>query len=102
MKPFQPFHDSDFLVIPLTIMDGPLFQMNSSPADAWLRCQELIDVAERNQGVLTVLWHNNRFNDREYPGQSGVYEKLIVECKKRGALIARCCDVYSWCLNHDH
>lgn len=101
LLPFRPF-DDDFLVIPLAIMDGPLFLTSKNIGHAWERCKQLIDYVEKNNGLLTILWHNNRFNEKEYSGQSEVYERILVECKRRGAWIAPCRDIYSWCANHDH
>ena len=46
--------------------------------------------------LLTVLWHNNRFNENEYPGQARVYEKIIEESMKRGAWVATGKDILEW------
>lgn len=89
--PFTPF--DDFLIIPLAIMDGPLFASSKTVDDAWRKCRELIDYCEKKGALLTILWHNNRFNEMEYPGQADVYERIIAECKKRNAFIGRAIDV---------
>jgi peptidoglycan/xylan/chitin deacetylase (PgdA/CDA1 family) len=90
--PFKPLKDY-FMVIPLAIMDGPLFDSSTDTGEAWRTCKEMIEQAERRGAVLTVLWHNNRFNEAEWPGQMRIYERIIEECKERGAWIARCCDI---------
>lgn len=100
--PFRPFDSLQFLAIPLTIMESPLFENSNNIEDAWHKCEELINDAEDRGGLLTILWHNNRFNEKEYPGQAGVYEKIIQECKTRSAWIARCSDVFEWCSKDEH
>jgi peptidoglycan/xylan/chitin deacetylase (PgdA/CDA1 family) len=96
IRPFRPL-SNEFLEIPLTIMDGPLFESSSNLEDAWRKCEDLIGRAESEAGLLTVLWHNNRFDDREYPGQGRIYERIIEECKRRKAWIATAGDIWSWC-----
>jgi peptidoglycan/xylan/chitin deacetylase (PgdA/CDA1 family) len=86
LLPFRPI-GGDFVAIPLAIMDGPLFSSSMDIEDAWLKCEKMINFAEKTGAILTVLWHNNRFNDNEYPDQMRVYERIIEECKKRNAWI---------------
>ncbi len=90
--PFEPI-GGDFLVIPLAIMDGPLFDFSVNLRDAWIKCEKMINFAEKTGAELTVLWHNNRFNDYEYPGQMQIYERIIEACKKRGAWIGTCKEI---------
>ena len=94
IHPFFPL-DDNFLVIPLNIMDGPLCD-GKDYNEAWKNCLNLIDYAEKEGALLTILWHNNRFNDLEYPNNVMIYEKIIEECKKRNAWIARCCDIFAY------
>jgi peptidoglycan/xylan/chitin deacetylase (PgdA/CDA1 family) len=82
---------SPLLEIPLIIMDSAI--RSTATAE---ECFRLIDQVEKYQGVLTVLWHTNRFNPREFPGLFKLYENIIREAKKRGAWIARASDVYKW------
>lgn len=91
-QPFRPLGNG-FLVIPLTIMDGPLFASSASVGEAWSKCKELIDYCEENGALLTVLWHSNRFNEKEWPGQEVVYGKIIEECQRRSAFIGRAKDI---------
>ena len=92
LLPFRPI-GGEFVVIPLAIMDSPLFNSSADIKDAWLKCEKMINLAEKTGAVLTILWHNNRFNDHEYPGQTRVYEKIIEESKKRNAWIGTCSGV---------
>jgi peptidoglycan/xylan/chitin deacetylase (PgdA/CDA1 family) len=100
--PFTPFNDSSFLVIPLAIMDVLLFNCAKNIDDAWKKCEELIDIAEKNRGILTVLWHQRVFNEKEFPGWSLIYEKIIESCKEKNAWIATARDVTKWwMINHE-
>lgn len=92
--PFKPI-GGDFVAIPLAIMDGPLFAFSTNLQDAWFKCEKMINLAEKTGAILTVLWHNNRFNDYEYPGQMKIYERIIEESKKRDAWIGNCREVYN-------
>jgi peptidoglycan/xylan/chitin deacetylase (PgdA/CDA1 family) len=92
--PFHPFND-DFLEIPLIIMDGFLFQGNVNMKDCWDKCKEIIRKAEKRNGLVTIVWHTERFNDNEYPGQMDFYEKIIKECKKRNAFVSTAKDIYN-------
>ncbi len=96
--PYYPLGDG-FVEIPLAIMDGPLFKSSGGLEDAWKTCERLIGQAEKNGSLLTVLWHNNRFNEDEHPGQSVIYERIIEECQRRGAWVATGGDVYEWWKN---
>jgi peptidoglycan/xylan/chitin deacetylase (PgdA/CDA1 family) len=91
--PFQPLGDG-FIEIPLAIMDGPLFELSKDGRYAWQKCKKLIDLAEERGELLTVLWHNNRFNEKEYPGGTEIYEKIIKEGLERDAWFATCNEIY--------
>jgi hypothetical protein len=74
---------SHVLEIPLIIMDGALDRgvtLND--------CFNMIDQVEKYGGILTILWHTQRFNRNEYPGMVDIYEKIINEAKKRGAWLS--------------
>ena len=91
--PFRPFND-EFLVIPSTIMDTALFKSRVSIDQAWEICMKLIIDAEEKGSLITIIWHSERFNECEFPGQKDFYEKLIGECLKRNAFIGSCKDLY--------
>ena len=94
ISPFHPFN-TDFIVIPVTIMDGYLFSTCGNDANlAWERCLEILKWTRKNHGVVTVLWHSQRFNEQEFPRWPKIYEKIIVEGKKMNAWIATARQVY--------
>lgn len=91
--PFYPINGS-FLVIPLSLMDGNLFDstLMSKAEDEkkiWQKCLKIIDKAEKEGAVLSVLWHGRFFDEKEFPGCVRIYEKIIVECQKRNAWFAK-------------
>jgi hypothetical protein len=81
------------LELPLILMDTPFF---ASKKDPWEKIVRLVSEVERQGGLLTVLFHHAVYNDKEYPGWSGIYEKLINLCKEKNAWIARGEDVNRW------
>lgn len=87
-KPFKPLNGNSFVVIPIALMDIILFKISKDREDAWERCLKIIDEVEDKHAVLNVLWHNSSFNEDEYPYLTFMYEKIIDECKKRGAMFA--------------
>ncbi len=83
--PFRPFGD-DFIVFPLTIMDGPLFAKSNPKEDIWQHCVQLIQFTQEKKGILSLLWHQQVFDSLEFAGFKEIYERIIEECRKRGAL----------------
>ncbi len=94
--PFYPFDDSSFLEIPLAIMDVLLFKNAKNMEEAWKKCKELINITEKKGGILTVLWHQRVFNEKEFPGWSRIYEKIIKVCKEMDAWITTAKDIAEW------
>lgn len=90
--PFQPL-DNNFLEIPTTIMDSNLFSYYNEK-ERWGKIISLIDVAEKNGGIINILWHQRVFNDKEFPGWATMYENIIQECKKRNAYICNAKDIF--------
>lgn len=93
--PFCPL-DNQFLVIPLTIMDSTLFKNSNNINEAWEKCEDLINIAEKRGALMTVLWHSQVFNEKEYLGWSLIYEKIIKVCKEKDAWITTANDIVKW------
>jgi len=85
--PFKPYNLNtneviDILEIPLTIMDGTLFDyMRLDLEGAWKITKTLIDTVERCNGVITVLWHNTHMVGENLK----FYEKILKYCYEKGA-----------------
>jgi hypothetical protein len=93
LLPFRPLNNN-FIVIPLTIMDGAVFNNWRTPEKALKRCVQLLEYAQREGALMTVLWHQRVFNQNEFPGWAEVYEKIIQEGYKRKAYFCRCRDIF--------
>jgi hypothetical protein len=85
-RPFRPF-DDDFLVFPLTLMEVALPDLSTDPERAWAVCETLLEEARENGAVCTVLWHPRYFSDREFPGFTGIYRRLVVRALEMGAWV---------------
>jgi peptidoglycan/xylan/chitin deacetylase (PgdA/CDA1 family) len=93
IRPFRPIGE-DFLVIPVTIMDGYLFRECRSMALAWQKCLMLLEWARKNHGLVTLVWHSQYFNKQEFPGWSRIYDRLIQEAQKMNAWMGTAKEVY--------
>jgi len=96
--PFKPVNlntgkEIDILEIPLTVMDGTLFESMALDGErAWEITKLMVDVAEKHKGVVTVLWHNNYL-----VGDSlKMYEKLLKYCKEKSAWLTSGEEIYQW------
>lgn len=93
--PFHPFN-SLFLEMPLTIMDSALFSSYNSIIDVWEECKKIIEIAERENAVLTILWHQRSFNKKEFLNRSKIYEDLIKLCKEKNAWVTTAGEIGRW------
>ena len=95
---YTPFTDekSGMYIIPLALMECYLFtEANNDREKAWSLTKSLMDEAEKNNAVFTVLWHQRMFNEAEFPGYAEIYRRIIVEGKQRGAKFVLCEDLYN-------
>lgn len=94
VMPFRPF-DDHFLIIPLIVMDGTLFSNYKDDKSRWDVVKEAINFAEKKRGLITFLWHQRVFNEKEFPGWSTMYEKIIKECQDKNAWFATGKEIYN-------
>jgi len=86
--PFKPYdlrveEEIDILEIPLIVMDGSLFKM---PVDeAWTVIKDLIEITEKNKGVITILWHNTTLDEIFSGRWAKIYEKILQFLKEKEA-----------------
>jgi peptidoglycan/xylan/chitin deacetylase (PgdA/CDA1 family) len=88
--PFRPYCKDqgkylDILEIPLVIMDATLGKyMGLTKIEQLKQCKDLIDIVERNKGVLSLLWHNDNMN-----GENGeMYESILKYAYEKNAWMA--------------
>jgi peptidoglycan/xylan/chitin deacetylase (PgdA/CDA1 family) len=93
--PFHPFNPTNGRIIsvwelPIIIMDNACVYKN------WEDIVDVINVVERNNGLLLLRWHQEVFYEREFPGRSKIYERIIEMCKERNAWITNASSIAEW------
>lgn len=94
---YLPPGNRRLLELPLHIQDGALFypqRLGLSEEAAWTRCQELIKLAKKFGGVLTLLWHDRSHGPERFWGE--FYERLIAELRGRNVWFASAAQVVAW------
>jgi len=104
--PFFPFNNDDnrpfnVLEIPFTVMDVTLISplmMNLSVSAGRLHIRKLINEAFKNNGHVSILWHNNTFDfiDNRFWGK--LYWQIIDFCQKNEGWVCSTDDMYNWWL----
>lgn len=68
----------DVWQIPLNVMDVTLFHYRGlDNAKALTSIKDLMLEVEKFNGVFTLLWHNDFFDEDRYPGTTELYENLL-------------------------
>jgi len=80
-QPFIPSGMTNFMVVPLTIMDCRIMDLQNP----WKEALSIIEEAEQNHACLVINWHQRVFNEKEFPGYSELYVQIIKECQRRNA-----------------
>jgi len=101
-----PYHPLDYdlnkcrslLEIPLIVMDGAI------PGDEAIfdQCIEIMDIVEKNNGLFTLLWHQRRFSETDFPFMTEAYKRLVTEAINRNAWVATAKEIYQWYCKIDH
>jgi peptidoglycan/xylan/chitin deacetylase (PgdA/CDA1 family) len=87
----------NIMEIPPTVMDKTLLDYKKVDAEKALNdIEKIIKTVEKHNGLLTLLWHNEMFDDVGFPGWRKLYEIILTELKKRGAWIVKAEDIYTW------
>lgn len=100
--PFYPFNIEEnrpfrVLEIPLIVMDTTLHStkaMNLNAREIWRTLKRLIDMAEKYQSHLSLLWHNTTFDPIDYPLLGAMYWKTIDYALKKQAWVTSLKDIY--------
>jgi hypothetical protein len=89
--PFKPYDHAnermiDLWVIPLTAMDVTfLFKQKASFPQIEAALNEMAAQAERFGGLVSLLWHNCRFDEVEFPGITQFYRRLLLNLAQKKA-----------------
>ncbi len=80
---FNPFYpkNTNILVIPQVIMDICLMR-NQNYIEEITKC---LDLAEDNDAIVVVNFHNDKFNTADYPFYRDAYIEIIEQGKSRNA-----------------
>lgn len=82
---FENDRSMDLWEIPLTLMDSTLFYYRKlnlgSSRDS---VENLVGEILKFNGVFSLLWHNNFFDEREIKGITGFYTGILDLCKESG------------------
>lgn len=96
-QPFKPLQDTPFYVMPLVIMDSCLIE-KAKPLDV---ARSVMDLAEEKGACLVLNWHQERFSEKEFPGWSDLYVRLVKECQSRRARFTTIGQYIGGVLNHE-
>jgi len=72
VKPFTPFNDK-FIVFPMNIMD--ICFINDK--NRWKKFYQIVEEIHNKEGILILNWHQRVFNEKEFPGFTENYIKII-------------------------
>jgi len=94
-RPFSPFRDA-FLVLPLAVMDGALFESERTEERARSRLLSVFARAAEEFALVVVLWHQRFVNAAEFPREYRTYEFVLRHARAAGAWMATAGEVASW------
>jgi len=100
--PFKPFnlHDDkeiDIIEIPLAIMDSAMFyNMRLTLDKSWQISKKIIDNVINTGGVVTILWHNDTFDDVYRKGWGQLYETILKYAHENEGWLTSGNGIYSW------
>ncbi|MBI3032866.1 polysaccharide deacetylase family protein [Candidatus Woesearchaeota archaeon] len=96
--PFKPFSKEGdrFMVFPIALMDSALPQHLIATEELWKKIIALYDLAEQESLPLVIIWHNTAFSKKDYPGYFELYEKLLLEGKKRNTWFCTLGELYDF------
>ena len=87
----------DLLELPLTIMDVTIFRSLGLDGVAALEfCEQLVERLVEHGALVSLLWHNNYFEDPEFGEWQMVYEKLLELLAARKPWCAPGAEINRW------
>ena len=102
MWPFFP-ENQGILELPLTVMDVTLFRNLGLAGEAALDAawQAILPVIGAG-GLVTLLWHNNYFNEPEYRDWQWTYEQLLARLAGHKPWCATGAEINAWWRSRPH
>ena len=100
--PFAVFDDDrkktlELTELPLVVMDGTLFRhMSLTRERARETVEGIIASSRKHGGLLTLLWHNNYFNEPEYASWQELYAELLCRIAELKPYCATGSEIASW------
>jgi hypothetical protein len=85
--------------IPLVLMDTVLFLESKqflSAAGAWKVIEQHLEETKRNDGLLTINWHNSDLHPYDVYGYSQLYIKILKWAQENNGWLASTDAVYDW------
>lgn len=75
-RPYDALQNSEMKIweIPLHVMDNALFMSSKDPFRV---VKDISKTIKAYHGVLTILWHQNSLDEKDFPGRGVVYKKMI-------------------------
>ncbi len=96
IAPFVP-DGRNILELPLTVMDVTLFRNLGLDGKAALEAAwNAVEPAIQAGGLVTLLWHNNYFNEPEYRDWQWTYEQLLARLAARNPWCAPGAEIDAW------
>ena len=96
LLPFIP-EGRTILELPLTVMDVTLFRnLGLTGAEALDAAWQAIEPVVAAGGLVTLLWHNNYFNEPEYRDWYWTYEQLLERLARLGPWCATGGEIEKW------
>ncbi len=106
MHPFVPVdlqtgQEIGLVELPLTVMDGSLFrEMGLGLDEALAVVRGLMDQVQEAGGILTLLWHNNYFDEPEYRLWEDAYGEILKMAAARRPYCATGAEISRWVMDH--
>ncbi len=106
--PFSPLNRDtgkkrNIMEIPLTLMDKTLSDhLKMDINGAWDTIKNNIKTVERYNGLMTLLWHNERFDDVAFPGWGELYKRILEYLKGKNAWVTKTGNVHSWWMSRQN
>jgi len=74
----------DICEVPIVVMDATL--QSQYPDEPWEAFGRLIEHLSRVGGALSLIFHPGQFHNPEFPWMLGLYHRILLECRRRGAV----------------